>query len=310
MKQDSLTCLVTGGAGFIGSNLVDALIDSGHKVVVVDDLSTGNKKNINKKAKLFEVDITHKNKLEEVFEKVKPDTVFHLAAQASVQKSIENPQRDIEVNVTGTVNLLELSNQFEVKNFIFSSTGGAIYGEDVPRPTPETADEHPLTPYGMDKLSAEGYIEFYSKKSSYRTVCLRYANVFGPRQDPMGEAGVISIFIDKMLKNDPIEIYGDGTQTRDFVYVGDVVDANLAALQSESWETYNIGSGRETSINQLAEYIKNITKSDSTINHVPPRVEQKHSSLDSSKASLELDWKSVVSLQDGLERTVSYFKKN
>ena len=304
-----LTCLVSGGAGFIGSNLVDALISEGYQVAVVDNLATGKKENVNKKARFFEIDITHKKKLEEVFEKIKPQAVFHLGAQASVQLSIRDPQKDVNVNVIGTLNLLQLSIKYSVKSFIFSSTGGAIYGENAFRPTPETAEEEPVTPYGMDKLSAEKFINFFSDNSEgLRSVCLRYANVFGPRQDPFGEAGVIAIFINRMLKNEPIEIFGDGDQTRDFVYVGDVVSANLSALQSKEGGIFNIGTGKETTINELTETLKIITKSDSDINHGPAKLEQKYSSIDPRKAQIELDWQPTTSLEKGLEETVKFFK--
>jgi len=304
-----LTCLVTGGAGFIGSNLAEVLIQEGHKVVIVDNLSTGRKENIPQKARFFEVDITQKSKLEKVFEKIKPDAVFHLAAQASVNNSIRDPVLDVKVNVIGTINLLDLCAKHEVKHFIFSSTGGAIYGDDASRPTPETADANPLTPYGIDKLHAERFIEFYSKKAPFKTIILRYANVYGPKQDPLGEAGVVAIFTAKMLSGEPVTIYGDGEQTRDFVYVGDVVRANLNTLGLKSGGTFNIGSGVEKSVNEVAQVLKTATASKSEIIHGDPKIEQRHSLLDNRKATLELDWRPEVTLEEGLKKTVDYFKK-
>jgi len=304
-----LICLVTGGAGFIGSNLAEVLIQEGHKVVIVDNLSTGKKENIPQKAMFFEIDITQRNKLEEVFAKIKPDTVFHLAAQASVNRSVEDPVLDVKVNVTGTINLLDLSRRYEVKNFIFSSTGGAIYGDDAPRPTPETANVNPLTPYGIDKFQAEKFIEFFSQNAPFKSIILRYANVYGPKQDPLGEAGVVAIFTVKMLSGEPVTIYGDGEQTRDFVYVGDVVKANLNALGLKSDGTFNIGSGVEKSVNEVAQILKVTTGSKSEIIHGDPKIEQRHSLLDNRKATLELDWKPEVALEEGLKKTVDYFKK-
>lgn len=301
--------LVTGGAGFIGSNLSEALIADGHEVIIVDNLLTGKKENIPTKAKLREVDITQKSNLAEVFEKVKPEAVFHLAAQASVNKSVEDPTLDVRVNVVGTINLLDLCRKYEVTNFIFSSTGGAIYGDDAPRPTPESADAKPLTPYGIDKLHAERFIEFYANNAPFKTTVLRYANVYGPKQDPLGEAGVVAIFTAKMLSGESVTIHGDGEQTRDFVYVGDVVRANLAALHGGSGGTFNIGSGIESSVNDVAQTLKIATGSKSEILHDEPKIEQRHSLLDNRKATLELDWKPEVSLEEGLKRTVDYFKK-
>jgi len=301
--------LVTGGAGFIGSNLSEALIEEGHEVVIVDNLSTGKKENLPKGAKLFEVDITQKAKLEEVFAKAKPEAVFHLAAQASVNRSVKDPAFDVKVNVIGTINLLDLCAKHEVKRFVFSSTGGAIYGDDAPRPTPETADERPLTPYGMDKLQAEKFVEFLCRNTATKPVILRYANVYGPKQDPLGEAGVVAIFTALMLAHEPVTIYGDGEQTRDFVYVSDVVKANLTALTADSGGTFNIGSGVESSVNDVARILKMATGSNSQIEHDAPKVEQRHSLLDNRKATLELDWKPEIGLEEGLQKTVGWYEE-
>ncbi|MDH4358781.1 MAG: SDR family NAD(P)-dependent oxidoreductase [Candidatus Berkelbacteria bacterium] len=302
--------LVTGGAGFIGSNIVDALIEKDHEVAIVDNLSTGLKENINQKAKFYEGDITSREILEEIFEKFSPEAIFHLAAQINVRHSVEDPLKDIKVNVIGTVNLLTLAEEYEVKKFIYSSTGGAIYGDDVERPTPETAEERPISPYGMDKLSAERFIEYFKGRNpSLKTICLRYANVYGPRQNPHGEAGVISIFTPKMLKEEPIEVWGDGEQTRDYVYVGDVVAVNLAALEFDGSGTYNIGTGVETSVNKLAEIVQAATDSQSEVKHVEAKEgEQKASSLSYQKAYQDLGWKPEVEFEEGVKRTVEWYR--
>lgn len=301
--------LVTGGAGFIGSNLVDALIEAGHEVAVIDNLSTGQRENLNAEAKFFEIDITDKQGVDKVFGEFTPDAMFHLAAQASVIVSSENPAKDVEVNVIGTINLLEACEKYKVQKFIFSSTGGAIYGDDAPRPTTEEAEERPISPYGMDKLSAEKYIAFFAKRANMTAVCLRYANVYGPRQNSKGEAGVVAIFTDKMLKGETVSIYGDGSHTRDYVYVGDVVQANLKALAFEKSETYNIGTGEETSVNQIIEMLKKETDSKSEITNTPYKAdEQAASSLSAQKAGLELDWIPATPLEEGIKKTVEWFK--
>jgi len=301
--------LVTGGAGFIGSNLVDALIKRGHEVAVIDDLSTGSEKNLNSSAKFFKIDISNGAEVERVFEEFVPKIVFHLAAQASVIVSSEDPSRDVEVNVIGTINLLESCEKHKVEKFIFSSTGGAIYGDDAPRPTTEEDEERPISPYGMDKLSAERYIAFFAKRANMTAVCLRYANVYGPRQNSKGEAGVVAIFTDKMLKGETVTVYGDGSHTRDYVFVGDVVEANLKALDFEKNATYNIGTGEETSVNQIVELIKQKIGSTSEIVNAPYKAdEQAASCLDAQKARLELDWTPTVSLEQGIQKTVEWFK--
>jgi len=303
--------LVTGGAGFIGSNIVDALVEENHEVAIVDNLSTGLKENINPKAKFFEGDITSNDALREIFEKFSPEAIFHLAAQINVRHSVEDPLKDIRVNIIGTVNILLLAEKYEVKKFIYSSTGGAIYGDDVERPTPETAEERPISPYGMDKLSAERFIEYFKNRNpSMQAINLRYANVYGPRQNPHGEAGVISIFTPKMLKGEPVEVWGDGEQTRDYVYVGDVVAVNLAALEFDGSGTYNIGTGVETSVNKLAEIVQAATGFKGAIRHIEAKEgEQRASSLSYQKAYQDLGWKPEVEFEEGVKRTVEWYKK-
>lgn len=301
--------LVTGGAGFIGSNLVDGLIEAGHEVAVLDNLSTGKKENINEKATFFELDITDKESVQKVFEEFKPEAIHHLAAQASVRISTENPQEDVRINVIGIINLLEQAAKAGVKKFIFSSTGGAIYGDGVERPTIETATEDPVCPYGIDKLFGEKYVKYFANLSKLQTVCLRYANVYGPRQNPKGEAGVVAIFAGKLLNGEPIDINGTGEQTRDYIYVSDVVAANLAALNSDKNGIYNVGTGIETSVNQIAEMMKKITASESAVNHVEAKPgEQMYSSLSTEKLEKELGWKKQTSIEEGLKLTINYFK--
>lgn len=301
--------LVTGGAGFIGSNVVDGLIAEGHEVAVVDDLSTGLRKNLNEKAKFFEQDITDKEALAEIFSEFQPEAIHHLAAQASVRRSVEEPAEDVKINVVGTINLLDLAVSTKVKKIIFSSTGGAIYGDGVDRPTKEGAKEEPICPYGIDKLLAEKYINYYAAGSSLKAYCLRYANVYGPRQNPKGEAGVVAIFAGKLLKNEPIDITGDGEQTRDFVYVADVVSANLAALNSDKPGVYNIGTGQETNINEIARLMKELSRSQSEIKHGPKKPgEQMLSCLDPTLAKSKLGWAPKINIEEGLGKTITYFK--
>lgn len=301
--------LVTGGAGFIGSNIVDALIEEGHEIAIIDDLSTGLKENINPKARFYKADTTSKSAIEEVFEKEKPEAVFHLAAQINVRYSTDDPVKDIRTNVIGTVDLLLACEKNSVKKFIFSSTGGAIYGDNAPRPTPETAEENPISPYGMDKLAAEKYIEYFKNRGNIQTIVLRYSNVYGPRQNPHGEAGVIAIFAPGMIKGEPTEVWGDGEQTRDYVYVGDVVRANLEALAFNGSGTYNVGTGVETSVNKLAEMLSKATGSKSEIKHIEAKEgEQRASSLDTQKIHQDFGWKPEVSLEEGIKKTFEWLE--
>jgi UDP-glucose 4-epimerase len=305
------TILVTGGAGFIGSHIVDALIKENYQVVIIDNLSTGQKENINKKAKFYKVDITDKEKLAEVFAAEKPEAVFHLAAQASVIVSTKNPVKDVKTNIIGTINLLECCREHKVKKFIFSSTGGAIYGNKAPRPTPETYSPDPQSPYGIDKFTAEKYIDFYKKNYGLLSIILRYSNVFGPRQNPKGAAGVIAIFGSKMLKNEPIEVFGNGTQTRDYIYVSDVVAANLAALKSEISDVYNISNAKEIPLKQIIDELKNLTKTKSKIIFGKSNPgEQQRSALANEKAKKNLNWTPKISLKEGMFITVEYLKNS
>lgn len=301
--------LVTGGAGFIGSNLTDALIQQGHDVSVVDNLSTGQKENLNKKAKFFELDLTDE-KLTEIFEIEKPEIIFHLAAQIDVRKSVTDPVWDAKQNILGSVNLLESAKKHKVKKIIFSSTGGAIYGDTDQIPTPEGHPELPISPYGIAKLTIEKYLYYYNKIFGLLYIALRYSNVYGPRQNSKGEAGVVAIFCDKLLANQNPVIHGDGKQTRDYVFVDDVVRANLAALESEKIGIYNIGTSIEADVNKIAELIKSNIDTDIEFTYADAKEgEQQKSCIDYSKAKNELGWHPEINLEEGIKKTVDWFKK-
>ena len=301
--------LVTGGAGFIASHVVDAFIEEGHDVVVLDNLITGNRDNLNPKAKFVELDIRDK-KVKELFAQEKFDVVNHHAAQMDVRKSVEDPQFDADVNVMGSLNLLEQCKKNNVKQFMFSSTGGAIYGEQDYFPADEKHPQRPLSPYGITKLSLEKYLFYYKEIHGLNYFILRYANIYGPRQNPHGEAGVVAIFSQRMLKDDQPVINGDGKQTRDYVYVGDVVRANVAALGREESDVVNIGTGKETDVNELFRKIREYTgKTDIPEEHVEAKAgEQRRSVIDNSKARQQLGWQPQVELAEGLQKTVEFFQ--
>ena len=298
--------LVTGGAGFIGSHLVDKLIAKKHRVVVVDNLSTGYKKFVNPRAKFYKVDVTS-NKLAIVFKKEKPQIVFHLAAQKSVPFSVKNPAEDARINVGGGINVIENSLATKVKKFIFISTGGAIYGEAKKIPTPETTEEKPDSPYGLAKLTIDNYLEkFYGKVHGLKYVSLRLANVYGPRQDPYGEAGVIAIFVSNLLKNKQCYINGTGNQTRDFVYVDDVVSACIKAM-AKGQGAFNIGTAKETSISQLYKLISRAITDQKVIHRQALLGEVLRSVLNYDKAKRVLGWTPKISLEEGIKKTIEYF---
>ena len=301
--------LVTGGAGFIGSHLVDRLVQEGHDVVVVDNLSTGKRRNLNRAARFFKLDI-QSWRLERVFRNERPNIVMHLAAQMDVRKSVEDPIFDAQVNVLGMLNVLQQAMKHGVRKLVFSSSGGAIYGEQEVYPAPESHVTRPLSPYGISKLCGEQYLSYYQRVNGLQIVSLRYANVYGPRQDPDGEAGVVAIFIQKLLNNEQAIVNGNGRQTRDFVYVEDVVEANLAVMGQETQGTYNVGSGEETSINDLLRILVAHTNSTCKEVHGPAKSgEQIRSVIDSSKLRQELSWEPRVELSEGLKRTVEYFRE-
>jgi UDP-glucose 4-epimerase len=304
--------LVTGGAGFIGSNLVDALLDRGDEVTVVDDLSTGRRVNLESAlaagAELVELDIRDGAALAELARERRPERIFHLAAQIDVRKSIEDPAFDAAVNVGGTANVLDAARAGECGRVVFVSTGGAIYGEgaDQQLPLPEDAPIAPLSAYGQSKFAAEGYLALYERLYGLSSIALRLGNVYGPRQDPLGEAGVIAIFCGVLEQGGRPTIFGDGTQTRDYIYVGDVVAAALAAAESEVTGPVNIGTGRETSVLELVEALRALGDTDGfEPEFAPPRTgEVQRVSVDPGRAERELGWKAEVGLDDGLRRTL------
>lgn len=300
--------LVTGGAGFIGSHLVDRLILEGHDSVVVDNLVTGKRRNINRAATFYKMDV-QSWRLERAFRNERPNVVMHLAAQMDVRKSVEDPMFDAQVNVLGTLNVLQQAVKHGVRKVIFSSSGGAIYGEQETYPAPETHVLKPLSPYGLSKLCGEQYLSYFQRVSGLQAVSLRYANVYGPRQDPEGEAGVVAIFIQKMLNNEQAVINGNGRQTRDFVFVDDVVEANLAMMGQETQGTYNVGTGVETSINDLFRILVQHTGSTCKEMHGPAKKgEQARSVIDCTKLRQEVSWEPKADLSEGLKKTVEYFR--
>ncbi|MBO8161261.1 MAG: SDR family oxidoreductase [Thermosipho sp. (in: Bacteria)] len=304
--------LVTGGAGFIGSHLVDRLIDLGYEVVVVDNLSKGKKENVNENATLIVADIGDEESIEKLFKEYKFSYVFHLAAQASVSVSVKDPVEDANVNIIGSLVLIKNALKFGVEKFIFSSTGGAIYGDEVEiYPTPETVFPNPISPYGIAKFSVENYLKFSKKEFGLNYVVLRYANVYGPRQDPYGEAGVVAIFTSRMLKGEEVIINGDGEYVRDYVYVGDVVDANIRAMKKGDGLEINIGTSQGTTVNQLFSYLKKITNYNKEPVYGPPRKgDIRKSLLCYTRAKEELRWEPRVNLEKGLRLTVEWFKRN
>ena len=317
MKRNKVF-LITGGAGFIGSHLTDRLIKKKHKVVVIDNLSTGRKENLNpaffkkggasSEAKFYKIDI-QSPKISDIFRKEKPEIVFHFAAQINVRKSVANPIEDAKINILGSLNILENCKKARVKKIIFSSTGGAIYGEAALIPTPESYTAFPLSPYGIAKLTIEKYLNYYFKVFGLAFVSLRLANVYGPRQNPKGEAGVVAIFCDKLLKNEQPIIFGDGRQTRNYVFVDDVVDASILAAETNKVGIFNVGTGIETNINKLYQLIlKKTGKEIKPIFESTKPGDLKRSCLDCAKIKKQLGWQPRYSLEQGLEKTVKWFK--
>lgn len=303
-----MNLLVTGGAGFIGSNLSHALINRGHEVTIIDDLSTGRMENIPEKARFQKIDIASPV-VGKIFEKGNFDRVFHLAAQMDVRKSVKNPTFDAEINILGGINLLQSSIRHGVKKFIFSSTGGAIYGEQDYFPADENHPANPISPYGVSKLAFEKYLHFYWIEHKLPYVSLRYANVYGPRQNEKGEAGVVAIFCSKLLNGEKAVVNGDGLQTRDFVYVDDVVEANLLAMDYDKCGCLNVGTGLETDINTVYDLIARATGSKQKRTNGPGMPgEQKRSCITFDLINKEMGWSPSVTLDEGIEKTVEYFK--
>jgi len=303
-----MRALVTGGAGFIGSNVVDALLARGDEVTVVDDLSTGRRQNLEgaiaNGAELVEADIRDAEAMVDVADRAKPEAVFHLAAQIDVRKSTANPGWDARINVEGTINMLQAARAAGARRFVNTSSGGAIYGEGQILPAPEEHPVRPESPYGLSKFCAEHYCEIFRRMHDTSTVSLRYGNVYGPRQDPLGEAGVIAIFCGRALAGQNPTVFGDGLQTRDYIYVGDVVASNLAAADRDVNGPINIGTGVETNVIELVEALRPLAKGPFDAEHAPARLgEVNHIALDTSRARSELGWQSKVGLDEGLRRT-------
>jgi UDP-glucose 4-epimerase len=305
--------LVTGGAGFIGSNLVDALVERGDDVTVVDNISTGRRENLEgaltRGAELVESDIRDAAAMRDLVGRVQPEVVFHLAAQIDVRHSVADPAADARINVEGTINVLSAAHEAGVRRFVNTSTGGAIYGEGQILPAPEDHPVAPLSPYGNSKFCAENYCSLFRRLHGLSTVSLRYGNVYGPRQDPLGEAGVIAIFCGKLIDGGRPTVYGDGTQTRDYDYVGDVVAANLAAVETDTPGPYNVGTGVETSVLELVEALRAVGGGDSAAfepEFAPERPgEVQRIAIDPSRARDELGWEPRVALREGLELTLA-----
>jgi UDP-glucose 4-epimerase len=302
--------LVTGGAGFIASHIVDAYVERGHEVVVFDDLSTGQKSNLNPKATVHQVDIANANAVK-LIEQIKPDLLNHHAAQMDVRHSVADPQFDARVNILGFINLLEACKNAGTKKVIFASSGGAVYGEQDIFPAPEEHSTRPSSPYGVSKRTGELYLSYYHQAFGLPYIALRYANVYGPRQSNKGEAGVVAIFISLLLAGKSPVINGDGKQTRDYVYVGDVVNANVAALTSPYVGEINIGTGVETDVVTLFQSLRQGAGSKLAARHGPAKIgEQRRSCLAAQRAADIFGWRPQVSLREGLERTIAYYRGN
>lgn len=307
-RKNSLNILVTGGAGFIASHIVDAYLAEGHRVVIVDDFSSGSRDNVNPRATFHQIDI-RSDQLARVFETEKIDVVNHHAAQMDVRKSVADPQFDASVNVLGGLNVFERAREHGVKKIIFASTGGAIYGEQDYFPADERHPLRPLSPYGITKLATEKYLFYYRMVHGIQHVILRYANVYGPRQNPHGEAGVVAIFASRMVRGETPTINGDGKQTRDYTFVGDVVKANVLALNFGRSETFNVGTGVENDVNKLFQELRKSLAPECREVHGPAKAgEQLRSVISHEKIKKEFGWSPTVPLDEGLKRTAEFFK--
>ncbi|NOZ23889.1 MAG: NAD-dependent epimerase/dehydratase family protein [Planctomycetes bacterium] len=302
--------LATGAAGFIGSNVADLLIENGHDVIIVDDLSSGKKNNVNPKATFHEMDIRDPA-LEDLVKTERPDCIIHHAAHIYVRESVEKPLHDADINILGSIRLIEYARQYDIAKFIYVSTGGAVYGEPEYLPCDEKHPVNPICPYGASKHVPEHYLFMYRENHGLNYTVLRYPNVYGPRQDPHGEAGVVAIFTGRMLCGEDVTINGTGEQERDYLYVGDVAEANLLVLEPEkgSGEIYNLGTGVGTSVNTLFEKLKIATGYEKDAIHGPAKLGETFKIyLDAAKAKEELGWKPTVDLADGLRLTVEHHR--
>jgi UDP-glucose 4-epimerase len=300
--------LVTGGAGFIGSTIVDAYVERGHRVWVLDDESSGKRRQVNKQAVYLRKDINDKKAVASLFQRAKFDVVNHHAAQIDVRRSVADPEFDARVNVLGLLNVLVNAHKTRVKKILFSSSGGTVYGECT-QPATESFPEVPLSPYGVAKLASEKYIQAFSALHGLKYTIFRYSNVYGPRQDPHGEAGVVAIFAQRLLAGQPVTIFGKGSQTRDFVYVGDVARANVLGLHKATNEILNIGTSKEVSVNALYATMAGLTGASARARRKPARNgELARSVLSYAKAERVLGWKPLFSLRDGLAETIRFFQ--
>ena len=307
MASQPTRVVVTGGAGFIGSHVADAFLSGGAQVLILDDLSSGRKENVAPAAEFERLDIVDAEALGSAIEAFQPDAICHLAAQASVTYSVRRPEHDLTVNVLGTLNVLEAARAAETF-VVFASTGGAIYGDDAPIPTPETAHRHPASPYGTSKLAAEEYVATWSRLHGMPNVTLRLGNVYGPRQEPHGEAGVVAIFSDHLLREAAPTIYGNGEQSRDYVHVSDVADAFRAAASSGAPGLFNVGTGIETSVNRLLEILQSAAGTTLEPRFEPLRSgELLRSALDAGRLRGELGWTPRVSVEEGLAATLEEY---
>jgi UDP-glucose 4-epimerase len=301
--------LVTGGAGFIGSSVAVGYDSAGHDVTVVDDLSTGRRANLPARIPLFTIDITDHESLERIFEEVRPDAISHHAAQLDIRRSLREPLIDAKINVIGSLSVLELAVRYKAKKIIFASSGGAIYGEPSSLPAAESTVEMPISHYGVAKLSVERYLRAYHFLHGLKFTILRYANVYGPRQNPYGEAGVVAIFGGQALRNEVSTIFGDGSKTRDYVFIEDVVTANLLALEKGDCGVFNIGRGSQVSDYEIFEAVQRVSGHKNEVRFAPHRAgEVQHIALDSEAAREVLGWTPAVGLEEGLARTMDYIR--
>lgn len=300
--------LVTGGCGFIGSHIVNRLLSDKYEVIVLDNLSAGKRENIPDTVKVYTIDI-RSSAVNELFMKEQPEIVIHLAAQVDVNKSIQQPLEDADINILGTLNLLECSKRHDIKKFIFASSC-AVYGDSSGEITDEEYNTNPISPYGLTKYTSERYIYIFNKIHQLPYTIFRFANIYGPKQNPTGEAGVIPIFIRKILSNQAVHIYGDGTQQREFLYVKDVAEAIVKAIDHSINETYNLGTTHPMTINHLLKELRNITNKRIIAIHDEPRAgDIKSSRLNSEKAKEHLNWVPLYTLEEGLKETIHYFTK-
>jgi UDP-glucose 4-epimerase len=304
--------LITGGAGFIGSHVADAFLAAGHDVGVLDDLSSGGKDNLDPRVRFWQADIRDPG-VDKIFADFKPELLSHHAAQMSVGVSVREPQRDADINIRGTLNLLEAAVRHHVRRVVFASTGGAMYGDHALPPTPETVPPEPVSPYGVAKLAVERYLHAFQVMHNLEAVALRYANVYGPRQNPHGEAGVVAIFCRAIVAHQPVTINGDGAQTRDYTYVGDVVQAvTLAAAlpATTPLPILNIGTGVGTSVNDLVAHLQALAGHPLQAHHGPAKPgEQRRSALDATRAQRVLGWRPTVDVRTGLAQTLTWFRQ-